>query len=168
MEPTQKWAHYCIRNVKDYWEASFLLILDGVRGSVFWSICVLSLGRAGCGVFFGFLCLRHLWTFGYPRFLWGVGFVACGFCLNVCTSADACSKLQAGIGWILPPLCNRWTILTLWLFIALDMTPNQDCRREEAEHFESSDALGLQGHLVAKHGRGSKAIIPSRDSLQLV
>ena len=30
-------------------------------------------------------------------------------------------------GWILPPLSNSWIIITIWLYIALNKTPNLDC-----------------------------------------
>ena len=29
--------------------------------------------------------------------------------------------------WILPPLSNSWIIITVWLYIALNRTPNIDC-----------------------------------------
>ena len=29
--------------------------------------------------------------------------------------------------WILPPLSNSWVILIIWLYIALNRTPNIDC-----------------------------------------
>ena len=29
--------------------------------------------------------------------------------------------------WVLPPLSNSWIIIILWLYIALDRTPNIDC-----------------------------------------
>ena len=31
------------------------------------------------------------------------------------------------IGWILPRLSNSWIILIVWLYIALNRTPNIDC-----------------------------------------
>ena len=31
------------------------------------------------------------------------------------------------IGWLLPPLSNSWIILKIWLYIALNRTPNIDC-----------------------------------------
>ena len=29
--------------------------------------------------------------------------------------------------WVLPPLSNSWIISTIWLYIALNGTPNIDC-----------------------------------------
>ena len=29
--------------------------------------------------------------------------------------------------WVLPPLSNSWIILIIWLYIALNRTPNMDC-----------------------------------------
>ena len=29
--------------------------------------------------------------------------------------------------WVLPPLSNSWIRLTIWLYIALNKTPNMDC-----------------------------------------
>ena len=29
--------------------------------------------------------------------------------------------------WVLPPLSNSWIILTIWVYIALNRTPNTDC-----------------------------------------
>ena len=29
--------------------------------------------------------------------------------------------------WILPPLSNSWIITIIWLYIALNRTPNIDC-----------------------------------------
>ena len=31
------------------------------------------------------------------------------------------------IVWVLPPLSNSWIIIILWLYIALNRTPNIDC-----------------------------------------
>ena len=31
------------------------------------------------------------------------------------------------LGWILPPLRNSWTINIIWLYLALNRTPNMDC-----------------------------------------
>ena len=31
------------------------------------------------------------------------------------------------IGWVLPPLSNSWIIIIIWLYIALNRTPNIDC-----------------------------------------
>ena len=35
--------------------------------------------------------------------------------------------LSLGLGWILPPLSNSWMIFSIWLYIALNRTPNMDC-----------------------------------------
>ena len=32
-----------------------------------------------------------------------------------------------GIIWVLPPLSNSWIIIIIWLYIALNRTPNIDC-----------------------------------------
>ena len=32
-----------------------------------------------------------------------------------------------GVGWVLPPLSNSWIITIIWLYIALNRTPNIDC-----------------------------------------
>ena len=32
-----------------------------------------------------------------------------------------------GVGWVLPPLSNSWIINIIWLYIALNRTPNIDC-----------------------------------------
>ena len=37
-----------------------------------------------------------------------------------------------GIGSVLPPLSNSWIITIIWLYIALDRTPNIDCYWGEA------------------------------------
>ena len=29
--------------------------------------------------------------------------------------------------WVLPPLSNGWIIIVIWLYIALNRTPNIDC-----------------------------------------
>ena len=34
---------------------------------------------------------------------------------------------NGGLGWVLPPLSNSWIILILWLYVALNRTPNIDC-----------------------------------------
>ena len=31
------------------------------------------------------------------------------------------------IGGVLPPLSNSWIIITIWLYIAVNRTPNIDC-----------------------------------------
>ena len=31
------------------------------------------------------------------------------------------------LGWVLPPLSNSWILLIIWLYIALNRTPNIDC-----------------------------------------
>ena len=31
------------------------------------------------------------------------------------------------LGWALPPLSNSWIISIIWLYIALNRTPNIDC-----------------------------------------
>ena len=31
------------------------------------------------------------------------------------------------IFWVLPPLSNSWRIIIIWLYIALNRTPNVDC-----------------------------------------
>ena len=31
------------------------------------------------------------------------------------------------IAWVLPPLSNSWIIILIWLYIALNRTPNIDC-----------------------------------------
>ena len=45
-------------------------------------------------------------------------------------------RLQSAVGyspvvkhqpWVLPPLSNSWIIIIIWLYIALDRTPNIDC-----------------------------------------
>ena len=32
-----------------------------------------------------------------------------------------------GLGWVLPPLSNSWIMTVIWLYIALNRTPNVDC-----------------------------------------
>ena len=32
-----------------------------------------------------------------------------------------------GLGWVLPPLSTSWIINIIWLYIALNRTPNTDC-----------------------------------------
>ena len=32
-----------------------------------------------------------------------------------------------GLDWVLPPLTNSWIINRIWLYIALNRTPNIDC-----------------------------------------
>ena len=34
---------------------------------------------------------------------------------------------KKGLGWVLPPLSNSWMIFIVWLYIALNRTPNIDC-----------------------------------------
>ena len=34
-------------------------------------------------------------------------------------------------GWVLPPLRNSWIILMIWLYIALNRTPNIDCYKKK-------------------------------------
>ena len=36
-----------------------------------------------------------------------------------------CYILQ--VPWVLPPLSNSWIIVIIWLYIALNRTPNIDC-----------------------------------------
>ena len=31
------------------------------------------------------------------------------------------------IAWVLPPLSNSWIIVIIWLYVALNRTPNVDC-----------------------------------------
>ena len=31
------------------------------------------------------------------------------------------------LAWVLPPLSNSWIIFIVWLYIALNKTPNIDC-----------------------------------------
>ena len=31
------------------------------------------------------------------------------------------------VGWVLPPVSNSWIISIIWLYIALNRTPNIDC-----------------------------------------
>ena len=38
--------------------------------------------------------------------------------------SDPKPRLQS---WVLPPLSNSWIINIIWLYIALDRTPNMDC-----------------------------------------
>ena len=38
-----------------------------------------------------------------------------------------CSAFLGGLGWVLPPLSNSWIIIILWVYIALNRTPNIDC-----------------------------------------
>ena len=33
----------------------------------------------------------------------------------------------SGLGWILPPLSNSWINTIIWLYLALNRTPNIDC-----------------------------------------
>ena len=33
------------------------------------------------------------------------------------------------LGWVLPPLCNSWIIFLLYIYTALNMTPNIHCYR---------------------------------------
>ena len=32
-----------------------------------------------------------------------------------------------GLAWVLPPPSNSWIIIIIWLYIALNRTPNIDC-----------------------------------------
>ena len=32
-----------------------------------------------------------------------------------------------GLFWVLPPLSNSWIIIIIWIYIALNRTPNVDC-----------------------------------------
>ena len=36
------------------------------------------------------------------------------------------------IDWVLPPLSNNWIIVLIWLYMALNRTPNIDCYWVEA------------------------------------
>ena len=45
---------------------------------------------------------------------------------SLCTDGDRVF-LRKGIGWVLPPLSNSWIIPVIWLYIALNRTPNKDC-----------------------------------------
>ena len=36
---------------------------------------------------------------------------------------------SCSIGWVLPSLSNSWIIFIIWLYIALNRTPNMDCYR---------------------------------------
>ena len=35
--------------------------------------------------------------------------------------------ISSVICWVLPPLSNSWIIITIWLYISLNRTPNIDC-----------------------------------------
>ena len=37
------------------------------------------------------------------------------------------SIIMGYMGWVLPPLSNSWIIDIVWLYIALNRTPNMDC-----------------------------------------
>ena len=46
-----------------------------------------------------------------------------------CVRTDPVYPLQLAriSSWVLPPLSNSWIIIIVWLYIALNRTPNIDC-----------------------------------------
>ena len=51
---------------------------------------------------------------------------ACGVAIEGANSNQMRLRVW-GLGWVLPPLSNSWIITVLWLYIALNRTPNIDC-----------------------------------------
>ena len=51
--------------------------------------------------------------------------------MSQCARETPKSKLGLGfsvvIPWVLPPLSNSWIITIIWLYMALNRTPNIDC-----------------------------------------
>ena len=42
-------------------------------------------------------------------------------------ATNECLNEMRTNGWVLPPLSNSWIIFIIWLYIALNRTPNVDC-----------------------------------------
>ena len=71
-----------------------------------------------------------------------------------------------GLSWVLPPLSNSWIIAIIWLYIALNRTPNIACYwgggggstqgLRIVRYIPKSRAVGLDGH------RQSLAVLPCK------